>query len=94
MDSAVTNLLQQRTPIILSPTNSCFVTFSLLLAADYAHKMESCLSSLNDALHEVVDNFKKALYFLLVRVCWILSLLKCSIHTHSCTLTRIRRVIA
>ena len=45
------------------------LTLSLyLLAAEYGPKIEKCLGSLLDALAEVVDTFKKALYFLLIRV--------------------------
>ena len=36
--------------------------------AEYGPKIESCLKNLLDALDEVVDTFKKALYFLLIRV--------------------------
>ena len=44
-------------------------SLNILSTAEYGAKIESCLKSLLEALDEVVDTFKKALYFLLIRVC-------------------------
>lgn len=66
VDSADTSLAQQRE----SDDLHCFHCPLLPphSTADYIHKVERCIKNLLEALDEVVDTFKKALYFLLVRV--------------------------
>ena len=73
VDGASTNLPQQRKPELCFTRVSWLISFSLLLidfsAAEYGPKMESCLKNFLEVLDETVDTFKKALYFLQIKVC-------------------------
>lgn len=72
VDGATTNLPQQRKLEHYLTSNDSLLSLTLsgyiFSTAEYGPKIESCLKNLLEALGEVVDTFKKALYFLLVRV--------------------------
>ena len=71
VDGATTNLPQQRKSQDFPHKALIFHSYPhlMLFTAEYGPKIESCLRSLLEALAEVVDTFKSALYFLLIRVC-------------------------